>query len=953
VNDLFVARDPRRITARLRRPSKHGGTPLRGMLSVAMLLLSLVALGLLTMVREQIAAQVVSPMATKLQAADRVLYYEFDDWSGPKFQLSPSDRSLKLITHLVLPANTGYDEKAEFNYGVELRLTNLRGDLLWSQVVDIGTRQSKDGGTPRGWLLENSFLIGDDRELTDDRLTRIRLPPVGPGQGDRLLELRLEPQRGEGPVLGLARVYARRPRALDDRTLRELSLAPDQRRELVDQLTYRDWDQLSEAERTSKLRWIWDRLAALGEPDIDYRTLTVYETGFRLARESEDAVRWLRVDPLRSLAFNLVGPADLELRSHPVDPASEPARLDVHRLHVDGSHEPLAVVDPEQALHVPAGVHTLFLASDRPVDVELRVVEAEADPTRFSDRPGRIGDEGVELLEPDLRRVPVVWLHSAREGVGAATLAADGQPFRHPRPSGARYRVSLETEPGAGAAAPLAEPASRLLRFDVRYVARFAGRWPDQPPPIPTLELCFLDDEGAVIDGCEAWTGERPIRSPFEGRRVEATGAEHELWYPVSEPQAMQVIVPDRAAMVEVRTEHSLLIRGYGFWPEVETLLADPWLSAITELTRWRYPVFETRAWFPLLPVNHEALEEHGLIADLVAQVRLLPIADREGWSDTMGQGVWWAVGRPEPRRRDGAWDPGPWVTVDPLGRHVRRSLLEQLDDGIDRRQPGRWDASLFSEVVLGRDLHVDLSAAGPHAPTLHYQTTPDLLGRTLVVAIGDRVVRHPLTRTRGRIRLPVERGRAIVKVTVEGESRPAIDVWIDRPILFSSSPVSRRRVVHELTSRSLVIPVHKRDGEAMIVDVVLYVPDRTDRAALRVVIDEGDPPRRQGKPVERFSQPIREVRLDAHALLDERNQIIDARERIRFVDLEGPHGVPLDVVTLPIVLGEDIAAGRHELRIELDEGRVWLRAFHRGVGQRSKPATAWTESIDATEGEW
>lgn len=955
MNDLFVARDPQRITARLRRPSNHGGTPLRGVLSVAMLLVSLVALGLLTMVREQISAQVASPMAAKLQAADRVIYYEFDASQGPKFQLGPADRSLKLITHLVLP-NQEYDQKAEFRYGVELRLTNLAGELLWSQVVDIGTRQSKDGGTARGWLLENSFLIGDelDRELSDDRLTRIRLPPVGPGQNDRLLELRLRPEQPRGDVLGLARVYARRPRPVDDRTLRELSLAPDQRRELVDDVTYHDWDQLSVAEQTSKLRWVWDRLAALGEPQIDYWTLTVYETGFRLPRESLDDTRWLRVEPLRSLAFNLTGPVDVELRSHAVDLGGGTPQIAVHRLHVDGNHEPMEFVGTQQILHLPAGVQTLFLASDRPTDVELRVIEGEFNPVRFSDRPQRIGDEGSEQLEPDLRRLPVIWLHPPREGVGADTLGPEGQPFRHPRPTGARYRVSLQTRmaAAAGEPRPLADTASRLLRFDVRYVAKFASRWPAEPPPIPELELCFLDEDGVPIDACEQWRGERPTRSHFEGRRVSATAGEQTRWYPVSEPQKVRTIVPERAAMVEVRTEQSLLIRGYGFWPEVETTLADPWQTATSEQTRWRYPVLDTRTWFPLLPINHEALEEHGLTADLIAQIRLMATGTGSGVFDPTWQYEWRIAERPDERERgEDGWDPGPWVTVDPLGRHLRRSLLEQLDDDADRRLRDRWDSSLFTELVLGRNFTVDLSAAGPAAPQIHYQTTPDMLGRTLVVHVGDRVERHELTSTRGRLRLPIESGRASVKVTVDGSRRPPIDVWIDRPVLVGSRPVSRRRVVHELTSRSLVIPIDKPGVEPMILNVVVYLPAKTEHASLRVLVDEGTPARREGKPVQRISEATRNYELDAHQLVDERGAHVDRRQRIRFVDLEAPHGLPLEVVTFPVVLGEDIAAGHHEVRVELGEGRAWIRAFHRGEGDRSKPATAWTEGL--RDDEW
>lgn len=976
MGDLFVARDPLRVAARLRRASRHGGTPLRAVLSVVMLLLSLAALGMLTMVREEIAAQVTSPMAAKLRAADRVLYYEFGEGHGPVFRLAPADRSLKLITHLVLPPGTKYDEEAEYRYGVVLRLTDLEGELQWSQVVDIGTRQSKGGGTARGWLLENSFLVGEERELTDDRLTRIRLPPA-PSDEDRLLELRLEQLTPRSHSSGLVRVYAKRPRKSDERSLRELSLAPEQRRELVDDLTYHDWDQLSEAERNSKLRWVWDRLAALGEPNLDYWTKSIYETGFRLPRESFEQTRWQRVDPLRSLAFNVTGPAEIELRTQAVEQgveveplddaglftdygadsraaASGTARLELHWLNVAGEDAPLlaGLAEPRKSLWVPPGVQTLFVASDRPVDVDLRVLENPPNPVRFSNRPQRIGEDGNEYLEPDYRRVPMVFLHPPLEGTSATTLRADGRPYAFARPEGARFRVSLET--ALEGEALLADPASRMLRFDVRYTAKLAMTWPAQPP-IPELELCFLDDAGQAIAPCEPWRGRRPQRSEFEARRLGDPGAstQPELCL-VSEPQSLRAIVPEGATMVEVRSDQQLLIRGYGYWPEVETTIAEPWKAATSEQTRWRYVVLDERTWFPILPINHDALEEHAMTADLIAQIRLMPVGRGSGSADP----AWWAGPRERERERrepyilsDAGWDPGPWVTVDPLGRHLRRSLLEELDAEAPKRLRERWDASLFTALQLGRKVVVDLSAAGPAAPELHWQTTPDMLGRRLVVELGDRVEHYELTSTRGRVRLPVESGRASLRVAVEGQGRAQLDAWIDRPVLVASPPVSRRRVVHELTSRSLVIPLVKPSEAPLILNVVMYVPEMSEDLHVSVLVDEGQPERREGLALDRITRAELHFDLGSLELVDDRGDLVDLRRRIRFVDLEGPHGVPLEVVTIPVVLGEDIAPGEHRIRVDLDESRVWIRAFHRGVGDSSKPATARIES--SMEGDW
>lgn len=974
MGDLFVARDPLRVAARLRRAPRHGGTAWRALVSVVMLLVSLAALGMLTMVREEIAAQVTSPMAAKLRAADRVLYYEFGEGHGPVFRLAPADRSLKLITHLVLPPGTKYDEEAEFRYGVVLRLTDLEGELQWTQVIDIGTRQSKGGGTARGWLLENSFLVGEDRELSDDRLTRIRLPPA-PSEDDRLLELRLEPLTPRSHVSGLVRVYAKRPRKTDERSLRELSLAPEQRRELVDDLTYHDWDQLSDAERNSKLRWVWDRIAALGEPNLDYWTKSVYETGFRLPRESFEQTRWQRVDPLRSLAFNVMGPADIELRTQAVavdcqssarslefDPLGGgcneslgTARLELHWLNVAGEDAPLlaGLAEPRKSLWVPPGVQTIFVSSDRPLDVDLRVLEHPPNPVRFSNRPQRIGEDGNEYLEPDYRRVPQVFLHPPLPGTTSTTLRADGRPYAHERPAGARYRVSLATaledQPVLG------EAASRMLRFDVRYTAKIAMTWPARPP-VPELELCFLDDAGQEVAPCEPWRGRPPQRSEFEARRVgdPSSGAKEELCL-VSEPQTLRAIVPEGAALVEVRTAQQLLVRGYGYWPEVETTLAEPWKAATSEQTRWRYVVLDERTWFPILPINHDALEEHAMTADLIAQIRLMPVGRGGGSSDP----AWWAGPRERERERrepyivsDAGWDPGPWVTVDPLGRHLRRSLLEELDPEAPTRLRERWDASLFTELLLGRRFVVDLSAAGPAAPELHWQTTPDMLGRRLVVELDDRVESYELTSTRGRVRLPVESGRASLRVTVEGQGRARLDAWIDRPVLVASPPVSRRRVVHELTSRSLVIPFVKPSDDALILNVVMYVPEMSEDLEIDVLVDEGQPQRREGLALERISRAELHFELGSLELIDaDDGELVDLRRRIRFVDLEGPHGVPLDVVTFPVVLGEDIAPGEHRVRVDLDESRVWIRAFHRGVGDTSKPATARIES--SMEGDW
>jgi hypothetical protein len=60
---------------------------------------------------------------------------------------------------------------------------------------------------------------------------------------------------------------------------------------------------------------------------------------------------------------------------------------------------------------------------------------------------------------------------------------------------------------------------------------------------------------------------------------------------------------------------------------------------------------------------------------------------------------------------------------------------------------------------------------------------------------------------------------------------------------------------------------------------------------------------------------------------------------------------VALDTMTVQITLGEDVVAGPHEVRVRLlDGGRVWTRAFHRGVGDRRKSTASWTEAVGSQE---
>ena len=241
-------------------------------------------------------------------------------------------------------------------------------------------------------------------------------------------------------------------------------------------------------------------------------------------------------------------------------------------------------------------------------------------------------------------------------------------------------------------------------------------------------------------------------------------------------------------------------------------------------------------------------------------------------------------------------------------------------------------------------------------------------------MTLGDRVHRWTLTATRGRWRLPVSTGRRTIELELEAEAERdgapttttataprSFAAWLDRPIPPASPtpspPCSRRRVLHQLT-RTLVFPIHKPGPDPLTVNVVVYVPRRRDDATIELSFDDGAPRRRTGVVGARVSVARRRFAIsrEAASQIDlvgaaPPTRIVDTRAPTHVVDLDTRDGTALDVVTLQLTLGRDVLEGTHELRVTLvDGGRVWVRAFHRGVGGRDQSTLSWTESVIAEE---
>jgi hypothetical protein len=149
-----------------------------------------------------------------------------------------------------------------------LRVRLIAGDkLLWNRDFYTRSRQSKarrEGGV---WLDENAFSLEPGVEVSDARQMILDLPSdLPPGA-----ELHVTLAGGDARA-GLVRLYSRRVRAPQWRTLRLQKLAPAEREALADRMSYLPWDRLGAAELLGRLRVVDERVPAVGLDGADYNT---------------------------------------------------------------------------------------------------------------------------------------------------------------------------------------------------------------------------------------------------------------------------------------------------------------------------------------------------------------------------------------------------------------------------------------------------------------------------------------------------------------------------------------------------------------------------------------------------------------------------------------------------------------------------------------------------------
>ena len=913
------------------------------------------------------------PASGKLARAERAMVYELTTAGGPRFRLAGGAEVVQLLVHLELPLASrpsgpglasrpsgpglasrpsgpglasrpsgpglGGAVAATYRFAVVATLRGPDGAALWERTVTQRARQTKEGERVGGWDYEAAFVVDGRVELADAASVELALPDVPPGSA---LELRLAAETGElvgGEVRAFARptalMRAYRRHAVDpaERELRRMALVDDGERRLPE--TYLPWYALAPEQQEQRLALAWERLAAEGRAGVDYRVRSIYVAPPRPPVSEPTGVPALVVGAGQPLVVQLAGPGTVWVDAWaaggvPAGPAVVRARLTPRGLAPgsrgvrsdvpgdrsagpgdrsgaagegasggsgDGSGagrvdaaavvQEVSVVPAGRAeISVPDGWWSLELATDLPaamIQVRADAPERHAGAEDHSLHAGGVGPGGI-----------------AGEG---ALVPVDVRTLQV-------YALGPEVAALPVALAPGEDPEARFVRVQVRAWGTLA--------PV-TMRYEFVDAQGAVLAAGDH-AADTTTAAPFERLRAHEDVSGDRLRAPlvfplgeapVSEAAAVGLIAPAGATELRIMTDAPALVAVHGRLPAAEIADGPRWTWPYDQLTdplvRWRYAPLARPRTFPRRAEDHAARAAAGQVRTILAQVRAEPVRVEEGAD-------------------------GPWRAEQPRGAHARLRLLEEVMPARRKEALAAWGPGSYTRLRNGATTTLDLTRGLPRPPALRYQVTGsaiDVVGAALAVAIDGERTRWPVTSRAGRLGLP-RRAQAAVSWLGPG----SLAVLANRPPTDGGGQLYEHRQVHALSTGGLAVSLVKPGTAPVGMNVVVYWLDGEPREATKLTleVDEGRPGRRLGTPVTGVLAGRRTISVRP-----------DRRAGAIFADRRGEGEVAIGRAA--VVLGDDVAAGRHTLRVRHAGGpAVWVRFFQAGKAEVRRGAWQWGE---------
>ena len=383
---------------------------------------------------------------------------------------------------------------------------------------------------------------------------------------------------------------------------------------------------------------------------------------------------------------------------------------------------------------------------------------------------------------------------------------------------------------------------------------------------------------------------------------------------PVSEPVTLRLLAPPGAALLRVWTDEPALVAVRGRLPpperEPEARWTWPYDQLAAEPLRWRYAPQVAPRGFPRRSDDHAARVAAGQLFTILAQLRAEDVPEEQVVA-------------------------GQWQAVQPRGAHARLRVLEKVPAARRGATLADWGPGDYMRLRRGEVELIDL--AGLRPARAWYQASGSgvaVVGGTMALTVGGQALRWQVTSRSGRKPLP---GRRLAELRWT-EGPPEMIVMVDRrPLGPSGAPLYTHRQVHRLARGGLTLQLDKPDEAPTAVNVVVYWLEGAPRdvTRLEVEIDGGSPRRRVGAPVTAVTPGVRTI------------DVLPARRtEVVFADRRGVSGASL--ARVGIVLGDDLAPGKHSVRITPAGGPpVWLRFFRAGHAISGGDPLQWNERRD------
>ncbi|MDA1190115.1 MAG: hypothetical protein O3A46_00350 [Candidatus Poribacteria bacterium] len=697
----------------------------------------------------------------QLANAERTLYYAIDTQSTVRVRVLPSDRELRIVSHLNAPVERPHDNETEYVYGIRIQELDAIGAPLRESVYWEKSRVTRLADEKGGEWSPAFYFPQQAVTPTDGRLTAVVLPYDDDATRPVFLDISLRHDEGWS---GDIRLYRRVERAENERGLAWSRLGGKRRTELAENLVY-EVDMLTRDERDALTRYRWDRVFAEGRRGREYRVESIYLSDPdsrppELPSPFTD-LNGFYVDASRAAFLNVEGAANLRILVEESGATNGTYR--VEQIGESGGTTSTLVSwgDESYVLPIPEGLQTVSIHTD------------SAARFRFE------------------RDAPVV----APEDSGWTPLTPEIHTATY-------YRVA-------------ASPAEPEIRADIAANSRYGGiirldtrQISDTNAPSPDayrVEYALTDQSGGEVARGEyhvpamiadsAWFD---VEAETENDGVAATNS-HSYYVPI----------PQNAAQITVRGDVGVVVAfqaSLGVAPTVE--VGGATVAPNVRLTDCKQ---QDRRWFRFHPNNRDALIAADRRATLRWQCRRVRLRDAL-IDDAMSEND------PAPVVEKTYSGVTPDVAessaflLERLAEHDAPEAFVGLGTYIDMgASPTRFLVSDMMNSENRLPVPVDLIPRGHVASAIPVEMN------------GTRAEAYPLTESVGVMRIDrASLGTVSFRFpNVTGSPwyinrPPSVPVSRDR--------VWRRRTVYPLEfGSSVVVPVRKSSSERVTLNVVLH----------------------------------------------------------------------------------------------------------------------------------